>query len=50
MFHIITYGKGNMPPHAAQISREDRWKVILHIRSLQAESEATATPPPASSD
>jgi mono/diheme cytochrome c family protein len=49
MFHIITYGKGNMPPHAAQISREDRWKVILHIRSLQAKSEATATTP-ASSD
>jgi len=49
MFHIITYGKGNMPPHAAQISREDRWKVILHIRSLQTKSEATATPP-ASSD
>ena len=41
IFHIVTYGKGNMPPHAGQISREDRWKVILHIRSLQAKSEAT---------
>jgi mono/diheme cytochrome c family protein len=46
-FHIITYGKRNMPPHAAQISREDRWKVILHIRSLQAKTEAT--PPPSNS-
>jgi mono/diheme cytochrome c family protein len=45
MFHIITYGKGNMPSHAAQISREHRWKVILHIRSLQAKDKATATPP-----
>jgi mono/diheme cytochrome c family protein len=45
MFHIATYGKGNMPPHAAQISREDRWKVILHIRSLQAKNQATAMPP-----
>ncbi len=39
IFHIITFGKGNMPPHAAQVSREDRWKVILHIRSLQAKSQ-----------
>jgi mono/diheme cytochrome c family protein len=45
IFHAITYGKGNMPPHAVQISREDRWKVILHIRSLQAKNEAAATPP-----
>ena len=35
MFHIITYGQRNMSPHATQISREDRWKVILHIRTLQ---------------
>jgi mono/diheme cytochrome c family protein len=48
MFHIITHGKGNMPPHAAQISREDRWKVILHIRSLQSQSKASAVPPPSS--
>ena len=35
IFHIITYGQRNMSPHATQISREDRWKVILHIRTLQ---------------
>lgn len=35
MFHIITLGRNNMPPHAAQVSAEDRWKVILFIRSLQ---------------
>ncbi len=35
VFRVITNGTGNMPPHAAQISREDRWKVILHLRSLQ---------------
>lgn len=38
LFHIISYGQGNMPAHASQISREDRWKVILYIRTLQAES------------
>lgn len=36
IFHIITHGKGNMPAHASQISEEDRWKAVLHIRSLQA--------------
>lgn len=36
IFHIITHGKGNMPPHASQIAQEDRWKAVLHIRSLQA--------------
>lgn len=35
IFHILTTGQGNMKPYAAQLSREDRWKVILYIRSLQ---------------
>ena len=35
MFHAITYGQGNMPAHGAQVSREDRWKIINHIRSMQ---------------
>ena len=43
IFHIITYGQGNMPSHATQVSREDRWRVILHIRSLQ--KAATSSQP-----
>jgi len=35
MFHVITLGRNNMPSHAAQVSAEDRWKVILLIRKLQ---------------
>ena len=35
IFHIITYGQRNMASHATQISPEDRWKAILHIRTLQ---------------
>jgi mono/diheme cytochrome c family protein len=43
MFHIVTFGqrfieapqKKFMPAYAAQISEEDRWKVILHVRALQ---------------
>ncbi len=35
IFYVVTYGQRNMPSHATQISREDRWKVILYIRTLQ---------------
>jgi mono/diheme cytochrome c family protein len=36
MFHVLSFGQGNMAAYAAQISREDRWKVILYVRELQA--------------
>lgn len=42
MFHIITYGQGKMPPHSAQIERDDRWRAILHVRALQATAKAGA--------
>ncbi|MBI3682665.1 MAG: cytochrome c [Acidobacteria bacterium] len=35
IFHIVTFGGKNMPGYVAQISEEDRWLVISHIRSLQ---------------
>ena len=34
-FHVVTLGRNNMPPHAAQVAAEDRWKAILYIRKLQ---------------
>ncbi len=40
MFHILTCGQVNMPSYATQISREDRWLVILHVRSLQKKAAA----------
>ena len=33
--HIVTYGQGLMPSHAAQILLEDRYKLALHLRVLQ---------------
>ncbi len=48
MFHILTYGQKNMPSYASQVSREDRWKAILHIRSLQRQAAAPASPAPPS--
>jgi len=38
MYHVMTLGQGNMPAHAAQVSREDRWKIINHIRTMQTEA------------
>ncbi|MCC6125303.1 MAG: DUF3341 domain-containing protein [Pirellulales bacterium] len=35
LFHIITYGRVNMPAQSGLLSPEDRWAAILHIRSLQ---------------
>jgi mono/diheme cytochrome c family protein len=38
-FHVVTLGRNNMPAHSAQVSADDRWKAILHIRKLQGKFE-----------
>ena len=57
LFHVISYGRNNMPSHRKQLSQADRWKALLYIRELQrravqqaeqaaaqaAAAEATAT-------
>jgi mono/diheme cytochrome c family protein len=35
LFHIITFGRNNMPAHAAQVPAEDRWRVVQYLRELQ---------------
>jgi len=35
LFHIVTFGQGNMASYASQLEREDRWKVIRFIRTLE---------------
>lgn len=35
MFHATEYGKGVMGSYASQLSREQRWKIIKYIRTLQ---------------
>ena len=35
MFHTITVGFGIMPAHGIIVRPDDRWKVILYVRSLQ---------------
>jgi mono/diheme cytochrome c family protein len=35
LFEVVTKGIITMPPYASQLSPEDRWKVILYVRSLR---------------
>jgi mono/diheme cytochrome c family protein len=35
IFHVLTYGQGNMAAYASQIPREDRWYVTAFVRGLQ---------------
>ena len=42
IFHVITYGKGNMGSHAGQLHREERWKVAHYVKYLQNDKKAPA--------
>ena len=41
MFHVISMGQRNMASYASQVERQDRWKVIRYLRTLQAAPAAT---------
>lgn len=32
IFHSITYGIKNMPPHSSKVTEEERWKIIYYIK------------------
>jgi mono/diheme cytochrome c family protein len=44
LFHVLTFGKQNMPAAAGQLSVEDRWKVILYVRVLQQQASGEKRP------
>jgi mono/diheme cytochrome c family protein len=41
LFHILTWGQNNMPSYGPQVDREDRWRVILYVRSLQRAADTS---------
>lgn len=43
MFHSITYGKNNMGSYASQLNRDQRWKIIKYVRTLQPKAAAAAS-------
>jgi mono/diheme cytochrome c family protein len=38
IFHVLTYGQGNMASYAGQLLEEDRWATVLHVRALQKQA------------
>jgi mono/diheme cytochrome c family protein len=43
IFHSVTYGKGLMGSHAGQLSKEERWKVVMYVQKLQGKLDVPAT-------
>lgn len=39
IFHVETFGKGAMGPHASQLNKEERWKVAMYVRTLQHDGD-----------
>ncbi len=54
LYHISTFGQGNMAGYASQVGRDDRWHAVSFIRTLQAAAtaapEAAAATPEASEE
>lgn len=53
IFHVMTYGQGNMGSYASQLTREQRWMIVHYIRSLQPKTAAVpavAAATPAATD
>jgi mono/diheme cytochrome c family protein len=42
MFHVLTYGQGNMPSYSLQLNSADRWCLVTYVRQLQ---KKLAVPP-----
>jgi len=42
MFHTVTWGKNMICSHASQLTTTQRWKIIMHVQTLQHVGEQTA--------
>ena len=47
MFHVIGFGRGNMPGLREQISVLDRWAIVAYVRAMQLSQNAPAEALPA---
>ena len=34
LFHVVTLGSGKMPSHAAQLSSDERWKIVAYVHGV----------------
>jgi mono/diheme cytochrome c family protein len=46
IFDVISNGFGAMPDYAAQISVDDRWKIVAYVRALQLSQQGTTADVP----
>lgn len=46
LYHVLSYGQGNMAPYRAQLDPAERWAVIRFLRELQASKAKTQEEPP----
>ncbi|HAO45738.1 MAG TPA: cytochrome c [Ferruginibacter sp.] len=40
LFYVMTYGQMNMGSYASQLSREQRWRIVQYIRTLEPKTAA----------
>ena len=40
IFYVMTYGQNNMGSYASQLSREQRWRIVQYIRTLEPKAGA----------
>jgi mono/diheme cytochrome c family protein len=50
IFFVMTYGQNNMGSYASQLSKEQRWRIVQYIRTLEPKTTAPATTTPAKAD
>jgi mono/diheme cytochrome c family protein len=43
MFHVVTYGKGNMGSYMSQLDKKQRWMVVQYVKSQQVGQGTTST-------
>lgn len=44
IFYVMTYGQNNMGSYASQLSREQRWRIVQYIRTLEPKTAAMEAP------
>ena len=46
IFFVMAYGQNNMGSYASQLSREQRWRIVQYIRTLEPKTAASTTSAP----
>ena len=50
LFFVMEYGQNNMGSYASQLSREQRWRIVQYIRTLEPKAAPATTTPAAKTD